>query len=169
MKGKRLVLIVVLMLLASLLLVSVVYAKSKSQQGAGPYLVTEDPVLSGPPTVVNGKTIIAGTVSNVGALGTIVGTFAINFTCVLGVDGKPNKCEGVQTITGTVDGSAAGTFQNALKWTAGGDAAFTDGKFKLIKGSGTGGLVNLDKFKGTFQRDEDAGPNGIYSGDFRFK
>ena len=156
-----------LMLLVPLLLATVVFADSAYQKGAGPYLVTEPPIITGS-TQQGGHTIITGIVPSIQFLGTIVATHVVDFTCVLGADGAPNKCKAIQTITGTVDGSAPGSFQNALKWTAGGDAAFTHGTFNMIPGSGTGGLADLDEFIGIFQRDEAAGLNGIYSGKFRF-
>ena len=161
------ILILTPLLLVSLLMVSVIYASSAEQKAAGPYLVTERSVITGS-TQQGGNTVITGSIENIESLGTITGTFSIDFTCVLGKPGAPRKCQGIQTIVGTVDGSAPGTFQNALKWTAGGDANFTDGHFDLIKGSGTDGLADLVKFHGIFQRDGDAGPNGIYSGKFRF-
>ena len=163
------ILILTPLLLVSLLMVGVIYASSGDKMAAGPYMVTEPSVLAGPPTQQGDDMVITASISNIEASGTIDGTFRIDFTCVLGVDGAPNKCEGVQLVTGTVDGSALGTFQNALKWTAAGDAAFTDGKFNLIAGIGTGGLADLVKFEGIFQRDEAAGLHGIYSGKFRFE
>ena len=164
------ILILTPLLLISLLMVSVIYASSPDKMAAGPYMVTEPSVLAGPPVQQGDDMVITASISNIEASGTIDGTFKIDFTCVLGKNGAPNNCEGIQTITGTVDGSAPGTFQNTLKWTAGGDADFTDGRFDLIQGSGTGGLAGLVKFQGIFQRDgQRDNPWGIYSGKFRFQ
>lgn len=164
------ILILTPLLLVSLLMVSVINASSADKMAAGPYMVTEPSVLAGPPTQQGDDLVITASISNIEASGTIDGTFRIDFTCVLGKNGAPNICEGIQTITGTVDGSAPGTFQNTLKWTAGGDANFTDGTFDLIKGSGTGGLAGLVKFQGIFQRDGQRDNLwGIYSGKFRFQ
>ena len=158
------------LLLVSLLMVGVIYASSADQKAAGPYKVTEPSVLAGPPTQQGGNLVIKGSISNIEILGTIVGSFDIEFTCVLGVNGAQRKCHGVQTITGTFDDSAPGTLQNALVWTAGGDANFTDGTFELIEGSGTGGLADLVEFHGIFQRDGDRENLwGFYSGEFKFQ
>ena len=55
-----------------------------------------------------------------------------------------------------------------LMWTASGDAAFTDGAFRLRNGSGTGDLNDLIKWEGKYQRDETAGPNSIITGIYGF-
>ena len=167
-KTKRFIMLAVPMLLAVVLLVTVVYADSSDQRMAGPYLVTEPAVLDndGQPIMVDGELVISGTVSNVIAKGTIEGSFFIDFTCVLGAGtGGARQCEGVQTIIGFLAG-IEGTFQHALEWEAGGTADFTHGTFKLIEGSGTDGLVGLQKSEGIFQRDSAAGPDGIYVGVF---
>ncbi len=105
-------------LLVSLLMVGVIYASSADQKAAGPYMVTEPSVLAGPPVPQGDDMVITASISNIEASGTIDGTFKIDFTGVLGKNGAPNLCEGIQTITGTVDGSEPGSFKNALNWTA---------------------------------------------------
>ena len=52
---------------------------------------------------------------------------------------------------------------------AGGEAEFTSVDFKLISGSGTGGLSNLVKAEGKLLRDEAAGPIGVYFGEAQFE
>ncbi|MEE8465586.1 MAG: DUF3224 domain-containing protein [Dehalococcoidia bacterium] len=136
------------------------------RKGASPYVVLGPPVFSGPPTEANGVTTVAGVVE-LETTGTQVGPSAIDFTCVVGADGAPNQCEGVLTFEGTFAGRS-GSFLLNLEWIASGDAAFTDGTFKLISGSATGDLVDLVKWEGFMQRDETAGPNGIISGAYRF-
>jgi hypothetical protein len=141
-------------------------AKLFDRRGASPYLVMGPPVFSGPPALVNGVTTVAGIVE-LDTTGTQVGHSVIDFTCGVGADGAPNQCEGVLTFEGTFTGKT-GSFLLDLEWTASGDAAFTDGTFKLIDGSAAGDLEGLVRWEGFMQRDETAGPNGIISGIYNF-
>ena len=54
-------------------------------------------------------------------------------------------------------------------WLAGGEAEFTTSDFKLISGSGTGGLANLVKAGGKLLPDEAAGPVRAYFGKAQFE
>ncbi|MCH7843723.1 MAG: hypothetical protein IID01_13290 [Chloroflexi bacterium] len=137
-------------------------------QFAGDYTVSP-PVLSGPPTTENGVTSIAGTVA-VETRGTQVGSVVVEFTCDLGTGpGGANECEGTYFFEGSLRGKS-GTFRATMtNWTAGGEAAFTSVDFKLISGSGTGGLSNLVKAEGKLLRDEAAGPVGVYFGEAQFE
>ena len=125
------------------------------------------PVIAGPPVVENGVATIAGKV-DLEIRGSQVGTALIDFTCALGADGAPNVCQGTYLFEGTIRGES-GTYSATLTdWTAGGDEAFTSAKFKLISGSGTGGLSNLVVAEGSVLRDE-VTPVGVYFGTARFE
>lgn len=137
-------------------------------QVAGDYTVSP-PVLSGPPTTVNGVTSIAGTV-NVELRASHIGTALVTFTCDLGIGpGGSNVCEGSYVFEGTLRGKK-GTYRATMtNWIAGGEAEFTRSDFKLISGSGTGELSNLVKAEGKLLRDEAAGPIGVYFGEAQFE
>ena len=129
-------------------------------------MVLGPPVFSGPPTEVNGVTTVAGVVE-IESTGTQAGHSAIHFTCAVGANGAPNQCKGTLNFDGSFVGKT-GSFVLYLTWNASGDAAFTDGAFRLRDGSRTGELMNLVKWKGKYQRDETAGPNGIITGIYGF-
>ncbi|PKB73463.1 MAG: hypothetical protein BZY75_01750 [SAR202 cluster bacterium Io17-Chloro-G7] len=144
-------------LLIPLILVTTVFGdahtKNKSHQIAGDYTLAL-PVLSGPPVTENGVTTIAGTI-DVENRGTQQGVApGLVFTCVLGVGGAPNVCEGSYTFEGTLRGRI-GTYKAVTdRWTSGGDEAFASAHFVLVPGSGTGDLSNLVEFEVTVARDE---------------
>lgn len=156
-----------LLLLASVFLVATVYASSSIKGKSASSYVTGPPVFDGPPTEIKGKLVVTGAVP-ITSVGTLVGPSSIEFKCVLGTAGKPNKCTGKQIFGPGTFAGKSGTFEAKLKWTAGGSAAFTDGKYWLIKGSGTDELEGLKQFNGIFQRDETAGGvGGIISGKYK--
>ena len=137
-------------------------------QGAGDYTVSA-PVLSGPPTTESGVTSIAGTVA-VDLRGSQIGSALVTFTCDLGTGPKgANRCQGSLVFEGTLRG-LEGSYQATMtNWIAGGEEAFTSSDYKLIKGSGTGELANLDDLEGVILRDEDAGLVGVYTADYKFE
>jgi len=142
---------------------------STTHQVAGDYTLGL-PVLSGPPVTENGVTTIAGAIA-VETRGSQIGSAPdLQFTCVLGVGGAPNVCEGSYFFTGSIRGRV-GTYKAVSdRWTSGGDAAFASAHFVLVPGSGTGDLSNLVEFEVTVQRDESVERRvGAYFGTVRFE
>ena len=142
---------------------------STTHQIAGDYTL-ELPVLSGPPVTENGVTTIAGTIG-VETRGSQIGSApSLEFTCVLGVGGAPNVCEGSYDFEGSIRGRV-GTYKAISdRWTSGGDAAFASAHFILVPGSGTGDLSNLVELEVTVQRDETVERRvGAYFGTVRFE
>ena len=94
-------------LLIPLILVTTIFGDghtgNKSHQIAGDYTLALL-VLSGPPGTENGVTTIAGTI-DVEVRGSQIGVApGLDFTCVLGVVGAPNVCEGSYTLEGSLRG-----------------------------------------------------------------
>lgn len=160
-------------LIAGFLAMATTFGTASAEAGpvkhaAASYTVSP-PVLSGPPTTVDGVTSIAGTVDVI-TLGTHTGTAAVDFSCTLGTGIRgANECEGSFLFEGIVAGKT-GTFKaDMLDWTGGGEDAFTVAGFRMVPGSGTGELTSLITIGGDLRRDEAAGEVGAFIGDLQFE